>query len=231
MHDHTLQTSVRALSICLLFTLACRHPAGDTPAASIRDLLPSDTTLAALGRVRIGMTKRELKQARPGVEPAPYVGLREVVRGDTIKYIFRPSDDRLSDESLMPIGAVPEEDAQLMGVDLWHYVPAHEGHGIQRVVEFARSPDAPAASCFRYVHGPASVAGATVVKSGLTIGKLAYSRQTYESVYGRVVAPPLIRTFVAADERLIIHPALTRESVECRSLLNHAPGAQDTQLK
>lgn len=146
--SHSNKNAVRALWLCLLLTAACRHAANELPAASVHVLLPNDTTLAALGKVRIGMTRRELEQVRPGVEPAPYVGLREVVRGDTIRYIFLPPKGQVSDEPLMPIGAVPEENAQLMGVDLWHYVPAHEEHGIQRVVEFAQSPDAPAASCF-----------------------------------------------------------------------------------
>jgi hypothetical protein len=198
---------------------------GQAPSSSGSDPLPTYfpavPSLSALSGVRLGITFDELKQVRPQVTPAPYVGALEVVSGDTVAYRF----DRTPDEG-RPTDVILRERISFSGASRLMAVEASKivaTNGDAQQVWVARARQLrlrlphEVVSCFDYLHGDIPSRAATVQGAKVTAGVIAYPERVFRGVTGHLRIAPRVRTFVTSDIALLIPAGAVRTTRDCPS--------------
>ena len=171
----------------------------------------------ALREVHLGMSLRELKAVRAGIWPAPYVGAKESIGGDTVHYHFAEGRARNLMDELMLQFTPSDSDAVLIAIDSWHRLP-HADSGLalwrRRVADLSRRG---AVECFRYRHS--AEARAVILRAeGLAAGAALYAPAEYKDAeYGTIRYPAKLRTFLTSDIERIIPGVLARTTISCTS--------------
>jgi hypothetical protein len=199
--------TLRLLWLCALgLTAACTKP--EPSASTVPTIVSGILPLGELHNITLGQSLRQIRAHRPNTQPAPFVGLNEVLAGDTVFYSFegrRPRGDYGVDSS-----PIYDDGAELRGVYSWKHFPSDP---------VADSVWNVTVSSLAALHGPGECGAITspltrtmTARWALPAGELAVlftPAWTSPSITGDIGHRASVRILVAQDADAVM-PELTR---------------------
>jgi len=172
-------------------------------------------TVAQLKGVRLGMPARDLRTARPATKLAPYVGLLEVVEGDTVFYwlLTRPGD---SERELSGGAAAVAETDPLIQVEIKLY--GDRGRAFWESARRAANPIPQ--SCTRVQYGLRASLGLERGKAPTTLLVLSPRDSGVDALGRHWLKRAAVRVLVTSRPIL---PIRARTTIPCDSLPDWGP--------
>jgi hypothetical protein len=184
----------------------------------LHELLPSNLYPRQIADVRLGTTRDELVRLRPNVTDVPYVGMSEMLGKDTVHYIFGRNSHTDHDAwSVLPLPRRLSGGDRIAGIEVISLLSPEQLRNARETA--LRSLGTEATECYTYRHGPADVVAVVRRTDDAVAGRLLYSQQSFKHVGGTLEYPPMMRTFVAVNEDVVIPPSLHRLRVACAQLV------------
>jgi len=162
------------------------------------ELFPDVPSMAALQKVFPGISVGELLDIRKPVE-APYLGLREVVNGDTVQYqVDNPTSRQSPIEDVLFGHSTVNRAAIVFGINSWE--PTNPPSSAERKwtnrVMALRSRMSEEVQCFT-TRRAGFTRTALAHRDSVWFGVQLIEKQTRPSVGGDVTFPAIVVTFVA----------------------------------
>lgn len=181
------------------------------------NLFPDVPALAALTGVHPGMSVGNLRGLRKTAVPAPYIGLMELVNGDTIKYRMVSPPYRQSPREDVFFGRSRLLSASsIEGIDLWEpTTPMDSATRVwrDRAIRM-RNRDPRTVDCFTIGR-----AGTTRValgqRNGVWFGVALIEERQERDARGPITLPAIVDTFVTSELELYVPSRFKRQSMPC----------------
>jgi hypothetical protein len=205
---------LRPIFLALVVVGTCR---GQVPTVSV--LFPDVPSLAALKGVYPGISVGELLDLRKPVE-APYLGLREVVDGDTVQYhVDKPTSRQSAVEDAIFGLSRLNRGAVVHGINSWEPTATPEKaerEWTKRVVGLQRRTRS-AVQCFTTKR--AGVTRTALAHEGnVWMGVQLIEKNTRRSYGGDITFPAVVITFVSTKIDAYAPTQFARDTIACSQL-------------